>query len=133
MDRFEAGQTVGEHDAGGQLFRLHLRHFAQHPHRILAIQSEARMHQRVGEIARVGEDQQSAGVVVEPPDRQPLAVAQPGQRIEHRSASARVVMTDDLALGLVIEQYLVQCLGDPRADAPAIDRNGVAGPLARAQ
>ena len=125
LDRFEPGRSVHQFDAGRQLPELLGRQRAEHAHGVLALVAEARMHQGVGEVTRVGEDQQAAGVEVEAPDRQPLAAAQPRKGIEHRRAAGRVVMRDDLAFRLVVQQHLRQLAG-ARADAPAIDGDHVA-------
>ena len=84
---------------------------AQHAHRVLALDAEARMHQLVGQLARVREQQQAFGVDVEPADRLPLALLQARQAAEHGRPVLRIVVRDDLAGRLVVR--------DDRAPAAA--------------
>jgi hypothetical protein len=44
-----------------------------HPRPVHTLDLVARMHQAVGELARVGEKQQPGGIEVEPPDCNPAA------------------------------------------------------------
>ena len=99
---------------------------AQHAHRVLALQPEARMHQLVGELARAGEQQQAFGVQVEPADRLPLALLQLGQLAEHRGAVLRVVVRDDLADRLVVRDHARRRRRDAHADRLAVDLDLVA-------
>ena len=62
---------------------------AHHAHRVFALDLVARMHHPVGELARVREQQQALGVEVEAADRDPLAVADVRQLLEHRRAALR--------------------------------------------
>ena len=79
------------------------------------------MHQLVGQLTRVGEQQQAFGVQVKTTDRHPLAVVQARQTTEHRGATLRIIVCDDFARGLVIGQdagsgrrnaYLDRATGD---------------------
>ena len=62
------------------------------------------MHQRVGEFAVVGEQQQAGGLVVQPADGDPASAAQGRQIVEHRRALAGVVAGDDHSGALVRHQ-----------------------------
>src|SRR5207244_927258 len=68
------------------------RQRAQDPHRVLALQAEAGMHQAVGQFARTGEQQQALGVQVQPADRLPLALVQLGQLAKDGRAVLRIVV-----------------------------------------
>ena len=63
------------------------------------------MHQAVGQLARVGEQQQTFGVEVKPAHRLPLTLHQARQAAEHGGPVLRVVMTDHFARRLVISQH----------------------------
>jgi hypothetical protein len=41
---------------------------AKHAHRVLALHPESRVHEPVGQVARIGEEQQPLGVDVKPAD-----------------------------------------------------------------
>jgi hypothetical protein len=102
FDAAELGDAVVEAHAIEQLLFFLVAERAEHAHGVLALEAEARVHQPVGQLAGVGEQQQAFGVEVEPADGLPLALVQPGQLAEHRGPVLRVVVGDDLAGGLVV-------------------------------
>ena len=129
FDRLERGALAGiDVDAFEQFFSRVFVERAEHAHRVFALDTEARMHQLVRELAGVGEQQQPFGVDVEPADRQPLALLQPRQLAKHGRAILRIVVRDDLAGRLVIrddtrrrrrDAYLDGLARDPDLVAPA--------------
>jgi hypothetical protein len=102
------------------------RQRAQHAHRVFTLDAEARVHQLVGQFARVGEQQQAFGVDVQPADRLPLAVRQPRQAAEHRGPVLRVVVRDDLAHRLVVGHDARRRRRDAHLDRLAVDADAVA-------
>jgi len=60
------------------------RELAPHPHRVFALDLVARMHEAVRELAGVGEEQETAGIEVEPADRDPVTAPNSRQMVEHR-------------------------------------------------
>src|SRR5574340_1835457 len=122
----QLGRPVVQFNPCEQLCDHVLGQLAQHPHRVLALDFEARMHQLVGELARGGEDHQAVGVVVEPPDGNPLGAAQSGQRVEHGGAALGVVAGDDLAFRLVVGQDASALVLEAQVHAAAADLDDVA-------
>ena len=126
FDRAETRVLAVDADAFEQLgFRLGVER-AQHPHRIFALDAEARVHQLVGELARVGEQQQAFGVQVEPTDRLPLALLQARQAAEHRRAVLRVVVRDDFADRLVVRDDAWRRRHDAHPHRLAVDLDVIA-------
>jgi 8-oxo-dGTP diphosphatase len=64
------------------------------------------MHQPAGEFAIVGEQQQAAGVDVQPADRDPAPAGSRRQMIEYRVPTLRVLARGHLALRLVVDEDL---------------------------
>ena len=98
---------------------------AQRAHRVLTLDAEARVHQLVGQLAGVGEQQQAFGVDVQPADRLPLALLQPRQAAEHRGALLRVVVGDDFTDGLVVRQHPGRGRRDAKAHRLAVQGHTV--------
>ena len=105
FNRLEACALTVDLDAIEQaVARLDLER-SEHAHSVLTLDTEARVHQLVGQFARVGEQQQAFGVDVEPPHRLPLALRKPGQAPEHRWPVLRVVIGNDFAHRLVVGDH----------------------------
>src|SRR5437867_13446753 len=86
-DAVEPGWAVVESDPLSESAELFARELAPHPHRVLALDLVARMHQPVSELARVGEEQEAARVEIQPADRDPVTAPHSRQMVEHsRSA-----------------------------------------------
>src|SRR5581483_8924655 len=100
--------------------------FADDAYGVFALDFEARMHQAVRQFAGGREDQQAGGVVVEPPHRQPFAASHRRQLLEHARAALWVVMADDLALRLVIQDDARQLGVIAHRDLPATHANDIA-------
>ena len=126
LDRLEGRGLAVDGDAGEQALAAFLVEQAEHAHRVLALDAEARMHQLVGQFARVGEQQQAFGIDVEPADRQPLAVRQPRQAAEHRRPLLRIVVRDDFAGRLVVGHHPRRRRRDAELDRLAVDGDAVA-------
>ena len=124
--------AILQRHALAQLRRLLCRQHTENSRRILAFHLEARMHHGVGQLARGGEDQQTAGADIQTPDRQPARAAQRRQLGKHGFAALRVFARDDFAFRLVIDQHAdrLRNLGDTHI--AAIDLNFVGGTDARA-
>ncbi|CAB3659101.1 hypothetical protein LMG1866_00474 [Achromobacter ruhlandii] len=121
IERAERRHAVFQLDAIDQRLALRLVHLSQHAHRVFAFGAVAGVHDAVGHVARRGEDQQAFGIQVETTDRQPLAGAQLGQAREHAGAAAGVVVTDNFAGRLVIQDHARRLLGVGAHDGLAID------------
>ncbi|CAB3659422.1 hypothetical protein LMG3458_00511 [Achromobacter deleyi] len=121
VQRAESGHAVFQFDAIDQRLALGFVHFTQHAHGVLAFGAVTRMHDPVGHVARRGEYQQAFGVQVQPAHRQPLAGTQLGQARKHAGTAARVVMADDFARGLVIQDHARRLLGVGPHNGLAID------------
>src|SRR5689334_24466790 len=84
------------------------------------------MHQPIAELTGGREDQQARRVVVEPADREPLAAPHWRQFGKHARPALRIIVTDDLALGLVVrdDAYLARAV--THSHLPAPDANHIA-------
>src|SRR5262249_10349708 len=105
------------------------RGFAQpalHAHLVFALELGARMHQRVGELARIGEEQQPGGVEVQPPDIHPAAGTDRRELCENRGTTLRVAARDQLADRLVIRDDAGCGLARRHLDRLAVQLDGVA-------
>ena len=83
------------------------------------------MHELVGQLARAGEQEQAFCVEVEPADRLPLALLQPGQLAKHRWPVLRVIMSDHLAHRLVIGDHPGGRRCNAQAQRLAVDLDGI--------
>src|SRR5476651_1113471 len=115
-DLGEVRQAVVELDAGQQLLAHTLFQLAQRAHRVFAVNAVARVHQPVGQVARGGEQQQAFGVEVEAADGQPFAGLHRRQAVEHRWTAVRVVIADDFAGRLMVDQHARRLLADAAGD-----------------
>ena len=122
----EAGFAVFELHAVEQALLFFLAQGAQHAGRVFTLQAEAGVHQRVRQLARAGEQQQTFGIQVQTTDRLPLAMLQLGQLAEHRGAVLRIVMGDHLAHGIVIGDHARRRRIDAEADGLAVDLDHIA-------
>ena len=126
FDALEGGVLTLDRDALEQArARLFFKR-AEHTHRVLAFDAEARMHQLIGQLARGREQQQAFGVDVQAPDRLPLAVGQARQATEHRRTLLRVVMADDFTGGLVVGDHARRQRRNAHAHRLAVDGHAVA-------
>lgn len=105
LDALDQRRPVLELDAALECGRLLRGDAAEDAHGVLALDLVARVHEVVGEFAGSSEQQQAAGVEIQPPDGHPAGVAQEGQALEHVRPALGVVAADDLALGLVVDQH----------------------------
>src|SRR6185369_3594984 len=71
------------------------------PGGVLALHLVSGVHQSIRQLARVGEEEQTGAVQVQPTDCNPAAR---GKRVEHRAPSLRVAPRDELADGLVVQE-----------------------------
>src|SRR6266852_3432879 len=96
-DAVEPGRAVVESDPFGEGAHLFARELAPYPHRVLALDLAARVHQAVGELARVGKEQEPAGVEVQPADRDPVTAPHSRQMVEHGRPARRIARGDEQA------------------------------------
>ncbi|CUJ18363.1 Uncharacterised protein [Bordetella pseudohinzii] len=123
----ESGLAIIQVDALDQRLALRLVHLAQHAHGVFALGAVAGVHDAVGHIARGRENQQALGIQVQAAHRQPFAGAQLGQAGEHAGAAAGIIMADDFAGRLVIQDHARRLLGVGARDGLAIDADLVIG------
>ena len=97
--------AVDLHALLGEELHLLGRERAHEAHGVLALDLVARVHQPVGEVARGGQDQQALGVEVEPAHRHPAAARDLRQPVEHGRPLAGIVLRDDLARRLVVDEH----------------------------
>ncbi len=112
LDLFDVSRPVLQGDPGEQRLLLLRREEPDHADRVFALDLVARMHHPVRKFAGVGEEQEPLGVEIEATDRDPLAVADIGQLLEHRRPPFGIVARDDLAGGLVIQEDTRARLGE---------------------
>src|SRR5476649_891644 len=124
-DLGEVRQAVVELDAGQQLLAHTLFQLAQRAHRVFAVDAVARVHQPVGQVAGGGEQQQTFGVEVEAADGQPFAGLHRRQAVEHRWTAVRVVIADDFAGRLMVDQHARRLLADAALDQFTVDADVV--------
>jgi hypothetical protein len=91
-DLGEGRQAVFQLDAGQQLLAHAFFQLAQRAHGVFAVDVVARVHQAVGQVAGIREQQQAFGVEVEAADGQPLAGLHGRQAVEHRRTAFRIVV-----------------------------------------
>ena len=124
-DRLEGGALALDLDPFEQLRPLSVAEGSHHPDRVLALDAEARMHELVGQAARVGEQEQAFGVDVEPADRLPLALVQARQAPEHGRPMLGIVVGDDLASRLVVREDPCRRRDDAHPHRLAVDLDPV--------
>src|SRR5439155_6928701 len=103
-ERRDLRGAVGERHAFEQSALLLLGERADDPHRVLALDAVAWMHQTIGQLAGSREEQQAFAVAVEPPDRDPTGMTQLRKLVENRWSAFGVASADDLSGRLVIKQ-----------------------------
>ncbi len=97
--------------------------FAEHPHVVHARDAVARMRETRGEIAVVGEQEQTFGVEVEPPDRI-YVFADAAQKIDHGRTPLRIGSRRHVPARLVEQQVAVMFrdFHTPAVDADVVAR-----------
>jgi hypothetical protein len=121
FERRHLREAILQFNALAQLQLLLGRERSHDTHRILALDFVARMHHAVGEFARGGEQQQTFAVKVEPADGNPAAAAQARQVIKYSWAALRIVTTDDLAGGLVVNEHPGQTISEIQTHQLTVD------------
>ena len=125
LDALEACFLAFDDDAFEQASALVVVQGAKYPHSVFALYAEPRVHQLVGEFARIGEQQQAFGIHIQSTDRLPLTLLQARQMTEHGWTALWVVERHDLARRLVISQNARRRRRDPDADLLAIQTHDV--------
>src|SRR6185312_3976741 len=126
-DLVEAGGAVFQFHAGLELLDHLVGHFAVHAAEVFALDAAARMHQRVGQLAVGGEQQQAGGVDVEATHGDPARALQARQLLEHGGATFGIVAGGQHALGLVVDQHLgVAAVVGGDHELLAVDHHAVA-------
>ena len=101
-------------ELGGAIFQLHaaaqalddvFADFALDAAHILALDFARRMHQRMCQLAIGGEQQQTGGIDVQSPYRNPAGALEHRQVVEYGRSALGVFTRGDFALGLVVQQY----------------------------
>src|SRR5690625_32558 len=106
FDRVETRRAVVQVDAGFQLLEGFVRHFAVYAAQVFALDAGAGVHQRVGQVAVGGQQQQARGVHVQATDGHPAAAADPRQLLEHGGAALGVLARDQLAFRLDVDEHV---------------------------
>ncbi len=83
------------------------------------------MHETVCQLAAAGEDQQSFGVEIEPPDVDPAPAADARQLIEHAGPAFRIVTGDDLPFLLVVDHHSRGARGEFQVDRLAVHPHAI--------
>jgi hypothetical protein len=109
LERLDAGHAVLQGDPALEHGLLLRREFAPGPHGILPVELETGVGEAVCQVARRSEEEQSAGIEVEPADVEPSTSPHRRQVVEDAGAPLRIVAAHDLAFGLVIDQHPWQC------------------------
>ena len=125
--RLAAGDAVFQRNTRDQLLLLLIRQATHDANGIFAVDFVTRVHQPVGELTGIGEQQQTLGVVIEPPYVDPFAVADRGQLLEHGRTSFGIVPRHNLARRLVIDQDARPRLRKAYLDDLAVDADFIAG------
>src|SRR5690606_19804339 len=94
---------------------------AQYPDRVFALGAVAWMHEPVRQVARGRENKQALGVQVEPSDGQPLAHLDLGQARKYRGAPCRIVVADDFARRLMVQNDARRLGSVGPCDEPSVD------------
>ena len=126
FNRPELRETIVKFDAIQQFLFFFPAEVAQHPHGVFALKPKAGVHQVIGQLTRVGEQQQPLGIQVQPADRLPLSQVQFWQAPEHGRPVLRVIVRHHFTHGLVISDHAGGRGLDPEADGLAIDLDLVA-------
>src|SRR6267143_1364001 len=112
-DALERSQPIVKMDASRQFFKVFRVEQALNADRVFAFDLVARVHQAVGELAGIGQQQQPRAVDIQPTHRHPPAWRQPRK---HGRTSFRVTAGHQLAHGLVIHQDASRPLGEQACD-----------------
>lgn len=122
LDRLEARRSILQLDPARQARENLGRHLATHTHRILAFNLRGGMHQPIGQLAVIREEQQTARIDIQSSDSDPFAAFGPRQMLEHGGPSFGILLRHHFAVGLVIKQHLVTTLADTaQSDRLTID------------
>jgi hypothetical protein len=105
FQQLEPRGSVLELDPAAHSGYLLLAELADDPHGVIAHLLKTRMREPVGELARVGEHEQAAGVEIEPADREPAATLDDRDSVEHARTPLGIALGDDLSLRLVVEHH----------------------------
>ena len=105
FDLVELRRTVVQRDAAREPVDDVVRYFAMDAADILALDLAGRMHQRIGQFAVGGQQQQAGGVDVQATDGDPARALQARQRFEDGRAALGVFARGDFAFGLVVDQH----------------------------
>ncbi len=100
----EARRPVLQFHAFEQPLALFVREQPNNSHRVFALDLETRMRHPVGQIPRRGHHQQPFGVQIQTAHRDPAPARHLRETLENGRPGLRVVMRDNLASGLVINQ-----------------------------
>jgi hypothetical protein len=119
-------QPIVELDSVEQTLFFLVAQGAQHPHGILALQTKPRVHEAIGQLTRIGEQQQTFGVEVQPPYRLPLARVQAGKASKNGGAVLWIIVGHHLTGRLVVSQHAWRGRRNTHPDRLAIDLHGIA-------
>ena len=135
-DVVEVRGAIVEFDAILETLDGLVGHFAMYAADVFAFNFRARMHQRIGEVAIGGQQQQAGRVDIETADCDPARALDLRQLFEHGRPAFRIVTCRDHAIGLVVDEDLGmfgivgdddEALGiklDPIAGAHALAESG---------
>ena len=107
-------------------FFFFVRQCAKHANRILPLQAKTRMHQPIGQLTGIGQQQQPFGVQIQTAYRLPLSLEQFRQPAKYRWPVLRVIMCDHLTGRLVIRNHTRRRCVNANANRLAVDLDGVA-------
>ena len=97
--------AIFELNTGQQTLACFNRYFAKHANGVFTDKVVTRMHQPVGQIAGSRKQEQSTGIEIETPDRNPAPAGHLRQGGKHRRTMTWVITRHDLAFRLVINNH----------------------------
>ena len=127
FNRLAARDAVVERNAREQLLLLLFGQATHDANRVFAVDLITRVHQPIGKLTGIGEQQQTFSVVIEAPDIDPFAVADRRQLLEHGRTSFGIVARHNFARRLVIDEHPRARLREANLDKLAVDTDFIAG------
>ena len=104
-ESLEAGHAIIQFYATQEPLQRSIIDGTQYADRIFTFDFARRVHEAVGQLAIVGDEEQTLGVDIEPADGDPAATGGPGQLGEDDRSTFRITTGDDLTDWFMVEQH----------------------------